>query len=185
LRKGWFKIDGVQDGDRTLEDQIVAVRPALTEAAGKTVLDLGCAEGLIAREFALAGASDVLGIESVAGHLEVARRICDGLAIRFLHANLSNAGQMDVGQFDIVLGLGVIHKLEFPEIGLRFAARSCKALLLLRSGRRVTGGLIHSKRDPKNVCDSHALLRADGFEMEKVVTGSARFLEDVEYWRRR
>ena len=182
MRKGWFKIDGVQQGDRTLEDQMAAVRPALKGARGKTVLDIGCAEGLISREFAKAGAT-VFGFDTQLGHLKVAREVCAGLPVRFMQIDLAKAS-VDKTRYDIVLALAVIQKLEHPDIGVKFAARSCASLLLIRSGSRGRRGLIHSKRIPTNVCDSHTLLVAEGFDLETVVPGGKEFPEEVEYWRR-
>lgn len=185
LRKGWFILPG-QDGDRILEDQILALEPALAECAGKTVLDLGCAEGLIGREFARAGALMVHGIDSVAGHIEVAEEQCAGLPMTFEVCNLGSVETQppqNVGdKYDIVLALGVIHKLRFPEQGLRYAASKSSGLLLLRSGRGAVNGIITSKGWPANKCNSHAVLLEMAMRLTKVVPGPKQYQEDVEYW---
>lgn len=182
-RKGWFVIPGVQDGYVTLEDQLMALQPALDEAAGKTVLDIGCAEGLISREFARAGAVSVTGMDSILEHLDVAREQCKGLPIHFVRADI-NKPQPHYSA-DIVLALGVIHKLHTPEVGLRFASACAASLLLLRSGRGVIGGVIRGKYSGITV-DSHAFMRAAGFDLENVTGGPpGREEEAVEYWRKR
>lgn len=185
MRKGWLKIPGLQDGDRTLAEQMLALAPALAVAAGKTVLDLGCAEGLISLEFAKAGAVRVLGIEREADHLAVARELsyAGPCIVKFKQWNIKEADPDEPLHYDIVLALGIIHKLEFPKTGLRWAARSAKELLLLRSGRGSVNGIIHSKHYA-NSCDSAAVMRAEGFTLEKTVDGPAGRDEPVEYWRR-
>lgn len=184
MRKGWLKIPGVQDGDRTLEEQIVAVRPALTEAAGKTVLDLGCAEGLISLEFSKAGASYVLGIDCVEDHLRVARQQCDGHNVNFKKMHLFKVNPDTPAGFDIVLALGIVHKMQFPERLMRFAARSARELLLLRNSAASRNGIIRSKHYQENFCDSRAILTEEGFALEKIVDGPKERGEDVEYWRK-
>lgn len=189
MRKGWFKLPGEQDGDRTLEEQILAVRPALAEARGKVVLDLGSAEGLIAREFALAGAARVRCMEAVADHIVAGRKVCAGLPVEFTRIDLNTADESCtlIGpghRYDIVLALGVIHKLHSPEAGLRFAAAACAGLLLLRSGRGAVDGVIRSKHRKNATCDAPAMLGQLGFRLEKEVAGPPERLEDVQYWRR-
>ena len=49
---GWFTT-AKRPGDRTLEQQLVGLDKVLAEVAGKTVLDAGCAEGLISMEISL------------------------------------------------------------------------------------------------------------------------------------
>lgn len=183
MRRGWFVIPGVQTGDVTLEDQMIAIWPAVAEAKGKTVLDVGCAEGLIGREFARAGAASVTGLDSIADHLRVAAEHCAGFPMRFVHANLNNP-QPEYSA-DIVLALGVSHKLRFPEMGVRFVARSARDLALIRSGRGADAkGIIRSKHHG-HTCNSHAIMRELGFDLEKVVDGPKERHEPVEYWRRR
>lgn len=185
LRKGWFQIDG-QDGDRTVAEQMQAVIPALAVARGKTVLDLGCAEGLISREFARAGAT-VHGVDARADHLAIAVKLCRGLPVRFERRDLNDVSEPVTidPTYDIVLALGVLHKLWLPERGLRWAASFTRDLLLLRSGLRAVGGVIQSKVYPAHTCDSHKVLVLLGFELQKVVPGPIERGENVEYWRRK
>lgn len=183
MRKGWFKLPG-QEGDRTLEEQIFALQPALAECKGKTVLDMGCAEGLISFEFAKAGATRVLGIDVVYAHLEVANSLKGDLPVEFKRYNLKKVrGERAGVKFDIVLALGVIHKMDYPIHALEWAARSCNDLLLLRSGLGARNGIIKGKHSGIT-CDSHAVLKREGFKLEKTEKGSNGHHEDVEYWRK-
>lgn len=182
--KGWFIIDGVQAGDRTLEQQMTALWPAVAEASGKTVLDLGCAEGLIGREFAEAGAVSVFGVDAVYGHLDVAREQCAGYPMTFERRDLRKLDEWPTGRFDIVLALGIIHKLHEPHNGLIKAMCLTGSLLLLRSGKGASKGVIRSKFEPQSFADSHRMLKTAKFTLERVEKGSPEFDEDVEYWRR-
>lgn len=133
-RKGWFKWDGVQDGDRTAEEQLRGLEAALAVCKGKTVLDLGCAEGFIAAAFAKAGASRVVGIELLADHVAVGRKVCAGLPVDLIVNELAAwiAGHPDPEQFDIVLALGIAHKILYPGTVIEFAAKSAKELVVFR-----------------------------------------------------
>ena len=184
MNRGWFKIPGVRDGDRTLKEQMLGLEPALAEAKGKTVLDLGCAEGLIAREFARAGAKHVVGIELLAAHLAVARVQCKGIDnIEFICAHLGDyiAALESIPQYDIVLALGIIHKLHDPAAPLRFAAHSAKTLMLFRAPAKKYDGLIKSKHTDV-MCNVPKLMQAEGFVDEKLIPGVRG--EAVQYWRR-
>jgi 2-polyprenyl-3-methyl-5-hydroxy-6-metoxy-1,4-benzoquinol methylase len=77
MKQGWFRIPGEVDGPRTLKEQMLGLGPALAEANGKTVCDLGTAEGLIALEFAKAGAASIYGCDYNAEMVETARSLVD------------------------------------------------------------------------------------------------------------
>lgn len=188
-KKGWFEIPGLQNGDRPLEAQVKAVRPAIAVAAGKTVLDLGCAEGLIGLEFAKAGAKQVHGIDSIFGNIATAQEVCKGRPMTFetadLNAYIKDAFARDVvPQYDIVLALGVTHKLHEPADGVNFAARSARELVLFRSGTAQKGGVITNKWNSKRSVDAHALMRELGWKLNEEHVGPAPWRETVEYWRR-
>lgn len=183
--KGWFKVPGIRPaGDRTLEEQMMGLGPALEEAKGKSVLDLGCAEGLISREFAKAGAASILGIELLESHLEVARIVCKKWPhITFRQAHLDDyiAEQVEIRQYDIVLALGIIHKLRDPGIPLEFAARSARDLMLFRAPAKATDGVIRSKHSTAEVNVPEVMAR-NGFVEEKLIPGVRG--EACQYWRR-
>lgn len=184
MRKGWLIIEGQQDGDRTVREQCEALRYAMEGCSGKSILDLGCAEGLIGREFVNAGAANYLGIEYVDGHIEVARAQCAGLPMEFRQANMNDLPDDWKHEADIVLCLGIAHKLQFPEKAIRIAASSARELVLIRSGRGANKhGIIKSKRHP-NICDSHAVMKECGFHLSRVVKGPPPHSETVEYWER-
>ena len=184
-RKGWFIIPGVQHGDRTVEQQQQGLQDALAEARGKTVLDLGCAEGLLSIEFAKAGAVEVHGIELLADHLAVARSISKGypqISYRQGHLDDLALSEPTPKQFDIVLALGVIHKPHDPNVPLRYAIDSTRNLLLLRAPAKARLGQIYSKFTSK-YADVPAVMKKSGFVFEKKIPGVLG--EAVEYWRRK
>lgn len=189
MRRGWFKIGGVQDGDRTLELQLVGLEPALKAAAGKSVLDLGCAEGLISREFARRGAVPVLGVEIVAEHLEAARELCAGLPIEFQVADI---GKMklpeDAGGWDIVLMLAVLHKTREPERVLKMFAAATRELLVIRlPGGAKDGRYSLPERRGNSLVDVARVMAAAGFVLERTERGPEtreRGREPVLYFRR-
>ena len=185
MNKGWFSIPGVRPGDRTLKEQMMGLQPAIAEANGKTVLDLGCAEGLIAKEFALAGASQVTGIELLASHLAVAKVQCRGLKnIKFICAHLDDYIKTleSIPQYDIVLALGIIHKLHDPGVPMRFAAQSARDLLIFRAPAKSKSGIIKSKHTDVT-CDVNAIMESEGFVEEKKIAGVRG--ESAQYWRRK
>lgn len=193
MRKGWFIIPGLQHGDRTVEEQMTGVWDAARDCQGMTVLDLGCAEGLIGREFARAGAVRVHGVDSVAGHIAVAEQVCDDYPMAFTHARLDEFIESweklresvpeAEHRFDIVLSLGVCHKLEQPELGLRFSAAAARRLCLIRAGGNSNDpNVMRSKHWPRNACSIPEVMRDCGFALDKELPGPRN--ETVQYWRR-
>lgn len=185
MRYGWLKVPGVQDGDRSIDEQVHALFWAIEECKGKSILDLGCAEGLIGREFIRAGAAEYMGVDAVEGHIEVARQQCAGLPMEFQLIDLNNVVEGWAHTADIVLCLGIAHKLRNPGKCIEIAARSARELVLIRSGRGADSkGIITSKRHRDSKCDSHAIMRAHGFDLTSTAHGPEPHKESVEYWYR-
>jgi len=184
-RKGWMIIPGVQPiGDRTIESQMKGLDPALAECSGKTVLDLGCAEGAIALAFAKAGAASVLGLEYSEESLNVARWISQEAAnVSFRQAHLKHwvAQHPDPEQYDIVLALGIVHKFHQPADAAHFVARSARNLICFRAPGGVWDGIVKSKHTGKS-CDWFEIMAQHNFVREQTIRGD--FDEGVEYWRR-
>ncbi len=187
--KGWLKVPGIRpDGDRTLAEQMMGLDRALAECKGKTVLDLGCAEGLIGLEFAKAGAERVVGIELLETHLLVARKACRGYQqMHFICAHLGDHMRRhpEPEQFDIVLALGIIHKLDDPAVPLKWAALSAKSQLCFRAPAKTKKAgedyFVQSKHTYAQ-CNVPKTMRDAGFVDEGTVPGVRG--EGVQYWRR-
>jgi len=171
MRKGWFKIDGVQDGDRTIDDQLKGLGPALAAARGKTVLDLGCAEGLISHAFIQAGAHSVHGIDSQAESLAVARKTYRDLErYLFEQCNL-NDGVPAPGkkrEYEIVLALAILHKLRQPFALLAEVCRFNQPELLVI---RLPGPVIVDARSDHAPHDVPAFLARRGYVMTREERG--------------
>jgi SAM-dependent methyltransferase len=129
MNRGWFSTPG-RPGDRTLEDQKKGLEPLYGMLFGSTVLDIGCAEGLLAMDFAAHHANQVHGVEIVAEHVEVARRLNPhGNRCTFQVAD-ANAFQ-PVMQYDIVTMLAILHKLKNPTAACaRFADAATKMCVI-------------------------------------------------------
>ena len=192
-RHGWMAIDGRQTGDRTVSEQMLGLEDALEAAKGKTVLDLGCAEGLIGREFIRAGAAHVTGIEMLDDHLKMARAECSGLPMTFICSEIKEwiLDHPDPDEFDIVLNLGIAHKVHSPGWVMEFAAKSARQMMVFRGPGKddlLWDGWLRSKfginpTHEKVPCHVPTVMAEQGFIEGKTVPSCRG--ERVQYWHRR
>lgn len=190
MKKGWFDIEGVQQGDRTLAEQMRGLKPALAAAPGKTVADFGCAEGLIAFRFAEAGAASVWCCdcnEEVLATAESERaklppEIGGKVAFELHNLNqlIRNAEAFPPPRYDIVLALAILHKLQYPGAGVRFMADSCNELCVIRLPGG-SSGILRSKHSGMP-CDVNRVMPARGFRLQRSEMGPRD--ERVQIWRR-
>lgn len=178
--KGWFSTPG-RHGDRTLEQQLTGLELLFAEIDGKTVLDAGCAEGLISIELASKGASSCHGIDSVARHIEAAWAHAQGVPCSFELADLNRLDLRALQPADIVLMLAVLHKLQDPSrvcAGLAALARDLCVIRLPPSGP-----VIRDRRSNFVPHDIDVVMTDAGFDLEALDVGHLD--EWVGYYRRR
>lgn len=181
----WFAIPGEQDGRRTLGEQMLGLESALASCDGRSVLDMGCAEGMIALEFARAGAH-VYAVDYKQDMIDTAKRVAAGQRrLAFEAVDLRNvirkarlAGKWRT--FDIVLALAVLHKLDDPKAATEFVAESCKDLAIIRLPIHAPDGIIRAKHGGR-AADVRRIMAAHGFRLEKTAEGPRR--EPVQHWR--
>lgn len=191
MLKGWLTIPGVQVGERTLAEQMLGLTPALIGLTGKTVLDLGCAEGLIGIEFAKAGAT-VRGLELQQQYVDMGNRLAAEAGLtdrcRFARHDLGDLNEPVIpASFpcpdgaDIVLALAIVHKLREPGRALRNMARLAKQRLVIRLPIG-SEGVIACKYDAQKTCNSHQVMFDAGFTLEQTQKGPRG--ERVQHWVR-
>ena len=179
-KKGWF-IAGGRAGDRTLDQQMIGLSRLFEQAPGKTVLDAGCAEGLIAIELVRHGARSCHGLEIVPGHVEVARSLAGDLPCTFEVANLNEHDIGQSAQADIVLMLAILHKLRDPSKVCSALAAKSMELCVIRLPP--SGPVIVDDRSNRVPHDIAEVMFQAGFELESVDVGPLR--EWVGYFRRK
>ena len=114
VRRGWFEIPDVQEGPRTLDEQLQGLQGVL-DVAGRSVLDLGCAEGLIARWCIEQGAARAFAVDCFRPGVTLAQNLCAGLPVEVVRADLEKARPWVAQRFDVVLLLAILHKLREPQ----------------------------------------------------------------------
>lgn len=93
-------------------------------AEGLRVLDLGCYEGAFSVELALRGA-EVVGVDAREAHVAKARFAAEALGLqrmRVLHADVRTLADLELGEFDVVLCLGLLYHLPAEEAAALTAA---------------------------------------------------------------
>lgn len=179
--KGWF-FTGQRPGDRTVEQQMRGLDPLLAQVPGRTVLDIGCAEGLISFELLKAGAASVEGVEIVASHVEIANTLGSDwpgqAAFRVLDAN-DYAPQPS--SYDIVIMLALLHKLRHPDAACSRFAAAARELCVIRvpPGH---GCKIVDARSQNVPYPLEPLMEEQGFYMEDMLLGP--FDEPTYFFRR-
>lgn len=179
----WFKREGKEGGDRSLEEQMLGIEKALDFAKGKTVLDLGCAEGFISREFLKAGAESLTGIDIMQTYIAAAIKICKDFSnVKFIRSDLNSYSRSAYKKkYDVVLALAIIHKANNPADFLKLAIKSCnpKGLIVIRYPIAQSEGIIKSKHC-NNTCDVIKTMAENSFVSIGKFAGPRD--EVVEYW---
>ncbi len=140
LDKTWFyrfrlpsgKVTATYDGGAL--DQIHETRLAMLKSvvearfgaslAGHTAVDIACHQGWFATQLAQWHADDVLAVDTRAEHVADTTLIRDALGLanlRVMHSDVHALEPVRLGQFDLVLMLGLIYHLENPVGALRQA----------------------------------------------------------------
>ena len=185
LVKGWFSTRG-RPGDRTLADQVKGLDQLFANVHDKTVLDVGCAEGLISMELVRAGARLVHGVEIVPEHIYVARResetspeLDQRTVFEIADANVWTPPH----DFDIVIMLALLHKLKNPSAACERFARAAKEGVVLRLPPG-PAPMVQDDRSGNKIFDIPLVLRDCGFELVSE-SNDGHFGEYVAYWSRR
>lgn len=179
----WFSTAGAP-GDRTLDQQLMGLERLFAEVAGKMVLDVGCAEGLISIECALQGAS-VFGVEIREPAVKVAERTAKTLKLHWSQATFAWADAQDFtpsNDYDIVLLLAVLHKLRDPSVACRRLAAAAKDLVVIRLPPDYAPDIVDA-RSGGTVHRIHDVMVDCGFALEHA-DYSGPFGEHVAYYRR-
>jgi SAM-dependent methyltransferase len=92
------------------------------ELEGKAVLELGFGNGSLLYHMATFGPSRLSGVE-LGNTLDTARRNLSHLPPGMLELRQGDLTRIDMGQFDLVYSIGVLHHLKSPEAGFRAVLR--------------------------------------------------------------
>lgn len=157
----WFTFPGAP-GDRTFEQQMTGLMPWLAElCTGKTILDFGCAEGLIGIEMLKHGAHHVHGIELLPERVKHARQLARGFASLYEVGDAND--WVPSKQYDVTLALAILHKLRDPSMVARRLARHTEETIVLRLPPR--GAVVVDVRSKSVPHDLQAVLHGEGFDM--------------------
>lgn len=177
--KGWFQGLG-RDGDRSISQQMIGLEQLLLQVPGKSVLDAGCAEGLISIELARAGAASCVGLERVASYIPIAQNEAGQLPCSFVCADLNEYDVAAHGQVDIVIMLAILHKLKNPSTVCAALAALARDLVVIRLPPY--GMVIRDARSNNEPHDIGVVMASAGFELTSVVAGPRD--EWLGYFRR-
>jgi SAM-dependent methyltransferase len=188
---GWLRIPGVQKGHRTLKEQMIGLESILEFSRGKTVMDFGCAEGLIAIEFAKAGAAKVAACDFKESFIDLANGLAvqAGVADRceFFVAELQSLVDDPATElyprrsetYDVVLALAIAHKLRTPEAALRRMAAFANQRFVLRMPSGSATVMRH--KDGGSKFDTRVVMSELGFKLIGINPGPrGEFVQDWE-----
>ena len=148
----WFYNYELPDGSSTETyhgDQLSAIHETRWQLLQRTLeqafpqglaaldaIDLAAHQGWFSMQMAAAGLSRVTGVDQRASHVEDSRLMAELLGhdqLRFLHSDIFDLDTDALGQFDLVLMLGLLYHLENPVGALRLARALCKQLCVLET----------------------------------------------------
>lgn len=162
--KPWFTV-GDKEGDRTLKQQLKGLGDLRDRVPGKTVLDVGCAEGLISIYLLDHGAAAVHGLEVRPDFVEVANSLRGDRACTFEQADAND--YEPVRRYDIVIMLAVLHKLRDPSAACRRFAAAAREMVVLRLPPKFAP-IIIDERSNSERHDIARVMSEAGFQLKNV-----------------
>ena len=177
-KAGWFHTKK-RPGDRTFEQQLTGLDHLIANVQGKSVLDIGAAEGLISHHLVDQGAIAAHGVEIVPGHVEVANKLRKE---RACHFEVGDANDwVPKRQYDVVIMLAVLHKLRNPAEACMRYAQAARETVVIRLPPY--GPVIIDERSNSQPFDIAEVMQAAGFELG--LNGPlGPFDEYMAYWTR-
>jgi len=180
---------GWRNGDRTLDQQITgleSMRRGLYQpegpTTGKSILELGAAEGLMSKWFVdVCGAASVHGVEIIEGHVELGRKWCKKRPVKLTVANCDTWRPKQA--YDVVVALALLHKLQDPLACLAAVAEAAKEMVVVRLPSACEPWVITDARTDFKPWDVDRCLRQNGFELVNSTMGP--FNEPTGFWRRK
>lgn len=182
---GWFDIPGLRQGERSFAQQATGLEwlwQELREA--QSVLDLGCAEGLIALECARRGVPRVDAVDYKPEFIATGKDYAEQqlLDVNFIEANLDDGlPRALASEYDIVLLLAIVHKMQHPKKFIAACAARARHMIVVRLPKGSTG-ITRGKHWPYRECNVIECLRDGGFAMVHQAAGPNDEL--VQYYRR-
>ena len=107
-----------------------------TDRYGLSALDLACHQGWFSVNMARTGFSSVLGIDARQSHVDDSNLISSIFNLRqlsFQQGDIHDQGPDELGQFDVVLMLGLLYHLENPVGALRVCRQLCRNLCIIET----------------------------------------------------
>lgn len=160
------------------------------DLTGKSVLDVGCSDGFFSFEAERRGASPVVAfdewsspfVDRPAG-FDTVHQLLDS-KVQFHRLDLQALDPTQLGQFDVVLCLGVLYHLKHPLLGMEQLARLTKDMLILETevtesiintpGMRFVEGLYHGRDITTwwvpSISGVMQMARAAGFQRVETIT---------------
>jgi hypothetical protein len=163
VKKGWFDIPGVQEGDRTLAEQLEGL--PINELASGDVLDVGSAEGLISKHLLEQGAERADCLELNPQLRQAAALLLPRDRARVFPVDLNDGRQMATldaqlrPEYETILLLSILHKLENPAGLLRWVAGKHADIIAIRLPG-TTGPMVTNKFTKQAMCDVRGELPA-------------------------
>lgn len=176
--RGWFDTLN-RPGDRTLKQQLLGLDDLIERVHGKTVLDVGCAEGLISMQLFDEGAVAVHGLEIVPEHVIVANRLRGDRACTFEVADAND--YMPRRDYDIVIMLALLHKLRNPSAACARFIQHARESVVLRLPPATAPTVIDARSGdvPHHI---GKVMTDNGFMLKGAARGS--FEEWIGYYER-
>mgnify|MGYP001172519963 CR=1 FL=1 len=157
-------------GDRTFEQQMTGLDWLAEACRGKSILDFGCAEGLISIHLLKHGAQFADGVELLPERVLQAERLARKeklhLRSKFIACNAESWVAHRTVPRDVTLALAILHKLRDPSTVARRQARATREMIVLRLPP-ATGSTIVDRRSGNVPHDIDAVLRSEGFVQKR------------------